>query len=62
MADCPDLAVLRDSKLDEILTQYRESEKLLGLINNYLIQLQEMGEAVSPSLLSSTLTLPLAIS
>lgn len=46
MADCPDLAVLRDSKLDEILTQYRESEKLLGLINNYLIQLQEMGDAV----------------
>lgn len=40
MVDCPDLTALLESKIDKILTQYRESPKLLGLIRNYLKQVE----------------------
>lgn len=41
MVDCPEPGVLVDVEIGRVLTQYRESTKLLGLIRAYLGQVEE---------------------
>lgn len=39
---CPTVGVLTDERMDRVLTQYRESPNLLGLIRNYLEIIEEL--------------------
>lgn len=41
MIECPDPGALVEAEIDRVLTQYRESPKLLHLIRTYLLQAEE---------------------